>query len=204
MAYLIIIAVSIVLIYIPNAIFNPAHIDLPWVYYLIAIAIFVAGEFLIDALVAIVGRKLPEKWIDPKKGMILTRDWEMKFYLAIGVNKWKNLIPDLGRFTNFPKGNLMDPLNNEYIKRYILEASYGVWIHYASVPASPLILLLGFIQPESLATWTVGVPVVFVNMVLILLPAWTLKYNLPRLVRIADMNDRLLAKRNQQTEDSDN
>ena len=40
MAYLIIIAVSIVLIYIPNAIFNPAHIDLPWVYYLIAIAIF--------------------------------------------------------------------------------------------------------------------------------------------------------------------
>ncbi|MCR4911793.1 MAG: hypothetical protein K5925_04650 [Bacilli bacterium] len=203
MVYLIIIIVCSIIIYIPNAIVNPAGVDYPWAYYALAVVIYVLGEVLIDAIVAIIGRKLPEKMMNPKKGIILTRDWEMKMFEALKVKAWKDYMPDLGRFTNFPKGNLMDPLNNEYIKRYILEASYGVWIHYASVPASPLILLLGFIQPESVATWTVGVPVVFVNMVLILLPAWTLKYNLPRLVRIADMNDRFLAKRKEKEENSD-
>ena len=194
MVYLIVILLSCLLIYIPNAIFNPAHIELPWVYYLIAIAIFVVGEFLIDALVAIVGRKLPEKWINPKNGMILTRDWEMKFYLFIKVNKWKNVVPDLGRFTNFPKGNLMDPYNNDYIKRYILEAGYGVVIHYMSVPFSLLMMLIMLVEPTNPTIWTVGVPVIFVNMVLIVLPAFTLKFNLPRLVRICDMNERFLAK----------
>ena len=197
MVYLIIIAVSILIIYIPNVIFNPAQINLPWVCYLVAIAIFVAGEVLIDALVAIIGRKLPEKWMDPTKGMILTRDWEMKFYLFLQVNKWKDHIPDLGRFTNFPKGNLMDPYNNEYIKRYILEASYGVVIHYLSVPFSFLMLLLIFIEPSNPTIWTVGLPVILVNAILIVLPAFTLKFNLPRLVRIRDMNERFLAKQKQ-------
>ena len=203
MAYLIIIAVSILIIYIPNAICNPAGINLPWVYYLIAIAIFVVGEFLIDVVVAIIGRKLPEKWMDPKKGMILTRDWEMKFFLAIKVNKWKDYIPDLGRFTNFPKGNLMDPFNNEYIKRYILEAGYGVVIHYMSVPFSLLTMLIMLVDPANPTIWTVGVPVIFVNMVLIVLPAFTLKFNLPRLVRICDMNERFLAKHAKDNSDSE-
>ena len=86
MAYLIIIAVSIILIYIPNAIFNPAGAELPWVYYLIAIAIFVVGEFLIDALVAIVGRKLPESWINPKKGMILVAPTITEISRAYGIS----------------------------------------------------------------------------------------------------------------------
>ena len=203
MAYLIIIAVSIILIYIPNAIFNPASSNLPWVYYLIAIAIFVVGEFLIDALVAIVGRKLPESWINPKKGMILTRDWEMKFYLAIKVNKWKDYIPDLGRFTNFPKGNLMDPFNNEYIKKYILEAGYGVVIHYMSVPFSLLMMLIMLVEPTNPTIWTVGVPVIVINMILIVLPAFSLKFNLPRLVRICDMNERFLAKHAKENAEED-
>jgi len=194
MVYLIIILASIVIIYLPNAIFNPAHIEYPWLYYLIAIAIFVAGEFILDALVAIIGRKLPEKCVNPRKGFILTRDWEMKLFLFLKIQKWKDFMPDLGAFTKFPKGNLLDPYNNDYIKRYILEASYGVWIHYVSVPVAPLILLLGLIEPGNVTVWTVGAPVVFVNMILILLPALTLKFNLPRLIRIADMNDKFLEK----------
>ena len=203
MVYLIIIVICALIIYVFNAIFNPAGIDLPWVYYLLAVIIFIAGEILIDALVAIIGRKLPEKCVNPRKGMIMCHDWEMNFFNFIGVKKWKDYMPDLGRFTNFPKGNLMDPLNNEYIKRYILEASYGIWIHYVSVPASPLIFLLGLIQPNNPTVWTVGAPVVFVNMVLILLPAFTLKYNLPRLIRIADMNDRFLQKRKEEQKNDD-
>ena len=127
--------------------------------------------------------------------MILTRDWELKLFNKIHVASWKKFMPDLGMFTKFQKGKIADPLNNEYIDRYILEASYGVVIHYLSVPFSALVLLLGLIQPDNLATWTVGVPVMVVNMVLILLPALTLKYNLPKLVRVHDINERMMAKR---------
>ena len=195
MVYLIIITICALIIYVINALINPASIDMPWLYYLIAVVIFIAGEVLLDAAIAIIGRKLPERFVDPKKGIIRTRDWEMKLFEKLNVKSWKNYMPDLGRFTNFPKGSLTDPYNNEYIKRYILEASYGVWIHYMSVPASPLILLLVFIEPANPTVWTVGLPVIFVNMVLILLPALTLKYNLPRLIRISEMNERLILKR---------
>lgn len=195
MVYLIIILVCSIIIYIPNAIANVANSNLPWVYYLLAVWIYIFASVLVDGLVAFVVRRLPAKWMNPKKGMILTRDWELKLFNKIHVASWKKFMPDLGMFTKFQKGKIADPLNNEYIDRYILEASYGIVIHYLSVPFSALVLLLGLIQPDNLATWTVGVPVMVVNMVLILLPALTLKYNLPKLVRVHDINERLMAKR---------
>ena len=197
MVYLITIIVCAIIIYIPNAIANVANSNLPWVYYLLAVLIYIAASVVVDGLVAFVIRRLPAKWMNPKKGMIVTRDWELKLYNKLHVQSWKKFMPDLGKFTNFQKGKIEDPLNNEYIGRYILEASYGVVIHYLSVPFSALILLLGLIEPGNLATWTVGVPVMVVNMVLILLPALALKYNLPRLVRVYDINVRMMAKRAQ-------
>ena len=196
MLYLIIIALAILIIYIPNALVNTVQSDLPWVYYLIAIAIFVGAEFIIDALVAFVVRWIfPEKWMNPKKGIIYTPEWEIKLYTKLRVDKWKDYMPDLGRFTKFPKGNLLDPYNNDYLKKYIVEASYGVAIHFWSVPASLLAFLIMLIEPSNPTIWTVGVPVMVVNMVLIYLPAMTLKYNLPRLIRITEINDRLAAKK---------
>lgn len=201
MAYLIIIIICSIIIYVTNALTNPVGSDLPWVYYLIALAIFVAGSFIIDALVAIIGRKLPYKMVDPSKGMTKPHEKEIKFFKAIKVEKWKKFMPDLGRFTNFPKGNLMDPYNNEYIKRYIVEASYGIWIHYMSAPATLLLFFLIFIDPSNVTIWTVGLPVMIINMILIVLPAFSLKFNLARLIRIAEINDRLLAKKKQQEQE---
>ena len=195
MIYLIIILACSIIIYIPNALVNVACSNNPWVYYLLAVLIYVTSCVVIDGLVAFVIRRLPAKLMNPKKGMIVTRDWELKLYQAIRVQSWKKFMPDLGMFTKFQKGKVAEPLNSEYIDRYILEASYGVVIHYMSVPFSLLILLLGFIEPGNLTNWTVGVPVMVVNMVLILLPALTLKYNLPKLVRIHDINERMRAKR---------
>lgn len=195
MAYLIIILICSIIIYIPNALTNPAGVDNPWLYYFLAVVIYIAASVVVDGLVAFVIRRLPEKAMNPKKGMILTRPWEQKLYDKIHVGDWKKFMPDLGAFTKFPKGQLLDPYNNEYISRYLLEASYGVVIHYLSVIFAPLVLLLGFIQPDSMATWSIGVPVTFVNMVLILLPALALKYNIPRLVRIYDLNAKLVAQK---------
>ena len=195
MAYLLVIFLSAIIIYIPNALANVSHSDNPWLYYFLAVLIYTVACVVIDGLVAFIVRRLPEKLMNPKKGMIYTRPWEGRLYKAIHVDSWKKFMPDLGMFTKFQKGHIADPKNPEYIKRYILEASYGVVIHYLSVPFSLLVLLLGLIEPANLATWTVGVPVVFVNMILILLPALSLKYNIPKLIRINEMNEKLLAKK---------
>ena len=195
MVYLFTILISIIIIYIPNALCNVANSNNPWVYYLLAVLIYVAASIVVDGLVAFVIRRLPYKWMNPKKGIILTRDWEMKLYRKIKVNKWKKFMPDLGMFTKFQKGKVTDPTNPEWVDRYIMEAAYGVAIHYWSVPFSALILLLGLIQPWNLTNWTVGVPVMVINMILILLPALTLKYNLPTLVRVHDSYERMRAKR---------
>ena len=195
MVYLFTILISIIIIYIPNALCNVANSNNPWVYYLLAVLIYVAASIVVDGLVAFVIRRLPYKWMNPKKGIILTRDWEMKLYRKIKVNKWKKFMPDLGMFTKFQKGKVTDPTNPEWVDRYIMEATYGVAIHYWSVPFSALILLLGLIQPWNLTNWTVGVPVMVINMILILLPALTLKYNLPTLVRVHDSYERMRAKR---------
>lgn len=195
MVYLIVILVCSIIIYIPNAICNVSGSDNPWLYYFLAVLIYIAASVVVDGLVAFIIRRLPKKWMNPKKGMIYTRPWEQKLYDKIHVGSWKKFMPDLGAFTKFPKGQLLDPYNNEYISRYLLEASYGVVIHYLSVPCAGLILLLGFIEPTNLATWTVGVPVMVVNMILILLPALALKYNIPRLVRIYDLNEKLVAQK---------
>ena len=197
MYYLLTIFICALIIYIPNAICNVSGSDNPWVYYLLAVVIYIAASVVVDGIVAFIIRRLPAKWMNPDKGMIKTRPWEQKFYDKIKVPSWKKFMPDLGAFTKFPKGQIVDPKNNEYIERFILEASYGVVIHYLSVPFSALILLLGLIKPNDLATWTVGVPVMVVNMVLILLPALSLKYNIPKLKRIYDMNVRLANKKAQ-------
>ena len=194
MAYLIIIVVFSLIVYFPNAIWNPAGIDYPWAYYALAIVIYIAASVAVDGVVAFIIRRLPEKWMNPEKGIIKTYKWEQKLYDFLKVSKWKKFMPDLGMFTKFQKGKIADPTNNEYIGRYILEASYGAVIHYVSVLTAPLVLLLALIKPTDLTTLTVGVPVVIVNMILILLPALSLKYNLPKLLKVYRINEKL-AKR---------
>ena len=117
----------------------------------------------------------------------------MKFYKFIGVPKWKDYVPELGNFTGFHKNKVVDPFDNEYIGRFILEARYGVAIHLWSVPFSFLVMLCDYNIYLGRMTniWlTIGLPVAVVNAILIVLPAFILKYNLPKLVHLYERNKR--------------
>ena len=140
LVYLIIIIISVSLIATLNIFFNPLYHDNWWVYIVATLA-FALIAFIVDALVAIIIRKMPEKWFSKNKGLFKTSEKEISFYRFLKVNKWKDHIPELGGFTNFHKDKLVNPFDNEYIGRYILEARYGIAIHIYSVPASFLIIL---------------------------------------------------------------
>lgn len=193
--YLIIIFVALAATCTLNIFFNPMHEA--WWVYLVATFAFALLAFIMDALVAIIIRKMPEKYFQKDKGIFHTSEKELGFYRFLKVNKWKDHIPELGGFTNFHKDKLVNPFDNEYIGRYILEARYGIAIHIYSVPASFLILLADYrmYMGASNLFLTIGLPIAFVNAFLILLPAFILKYNMPRLLRIYEGNLKIKEKK---------
>ena len=186
--YLLIIGISTAVIATLNCIFTPG--GEPWYMYLIMTVAAVAAAFIIDAVVAIIGRRLPEKWMDPNKKIFTASKRELAFYEKIGVKKWKDKLPELGGFTSFHKDKLYDPWNFEYVKRYLLEACYGVVIHIFSVPFSFLIILLDYKMYTGWSwMWlTIMLPVAIINAILIVLPAFILKYNIPKLKMLYDIN----------------
>ena len=187
--YLIIIVISMVITASLNILFNPLYHDNWWLYIIFTVTLTII-VILIDALVAIIIRKMPEKYFQNDKGIFRTTEKEMKFYNFLKVQKWKDHVPELGSFTGFHKNKVANPFDNEYIARFILEARYGIAIHFYSVPASFLILLLDWrmYSGQSNIWLTIALPVAVINAILIVLPAFVLKHNLPRLLRIYNNN----------------
>ena len=116
------------------------------------------------------------------------------------VRHWKDKVPELGGFTSFHKNKLSDPWNNEYVERYMLEACYGVVIHLFSPFFAFLIILLDYKMYTGWSwMWlTIMLPVAIVNAILIVLPAFILKYNLPKLKILWDINMKNKKKREEQ------
>ena len=187
MAYIFIILIMMGIISGLNIAFNPMY---EWYIYIIAVVAYVIIVIIIDAIVATVIRKMPEKYFDYHKKIFNTTKSELKFYKLIGVKKWKEHVPELGMFTGFRKNKIANPKDPAYLSRYILEACYGIIIHFWSVPASFLIMLFDFkMYTGNSNLWLcVAMPVAIVNAILIVLPAFILKYNLPKLVRLYEIS----------------
>ena len=190
--YSIIMVVGMAITITLNAFFNPLYKDKWWMYIILVVA-FVVAAILIDGLVAAIIRKMPEKYFSEDKGIYKASRKELIFFKKIGVDKWKNYVPELGMFTGFSKGKVVNPNDNEYIGRFILEARYGVAIHLWSVPFSFLLLLgdYNMYTGHPNIILTIALPVAVVNAILIVLPAFILKFNLHRLVKIYESNKRM-------------
>lgn len=186
--YLIIIILGTAICALLNIFFNP--MNEPWYFYAIYSVIITISLILIDALVAIIVRKMPERMFIKDKYIYRLGKREKKFYDLIGVKKWKEKIPELGGFTSFHKDRIADPFNNDYLNRFILEAHYGISIHLWSVPFGFLVIFLDyqmFLGTSNLFL-TMAIPLACINAALVVAPAFILKYNLPKLVKIRDHN----------------
>lgn len=152
--------------------------------------IFLAASILIDALVAIIIRRFPEKHYNLSRKFFIPSKKEVELYRKLHVQKWKDYVPELGGFTNMHKDKLANPYDNKYISKYIMEVCYGISIHVWSVPFTFLILFIDykFFMGQSLLFLTMALPVALVNAILIGIPAIILRYNVPRLKIIYDFN----------------
>ncbi len=156
----------------------------PWWYLLTASVLATIAVILVDGIVAIIIRRLPEKWFNYQNEKFDVSKRETKFYECIGIKKWKDLIPELGGFTDFHKNHVSEPNNPEYIERFLLEINYGYIIHILGVPFGFLIMLLDYkmyMGNGMTIGLSIALPVAVVNAILCLLPAFVLRYNYPRL-----------------------
>ena len=178
--YLIIVLISAVTIGILNGIFNLSAFSagVPQL-----IALIIAGiifQVVVDGAFAIFGRLLPSSLFSPKSSFYNVPNFERKFYEFIKIRKWKDKVLELGCFTNFHKDKIEDPKSPEYVKRYIIEANYGVVIHFALLFLSFAVI---FFFP--LKVWyCFALPVAIVSVFLNVLPLFILRYNLAKLNKL--------------------
>ena len=162
MLYPIIILIASIICVALNIIFNPTQ---EWYVYVIALIYLIICVIIIDAIVAIIIRKLPEKHFDYHKKVFQNNERQKKFYKFIKVSKWKEKVPELGMFTGLRKKKIDNPNDPSYLNKFILEACYGVIIHYVTFPASFLVILCDFKMygGGSNLFLTIGLPVAIVN-----------------------------------------
>ena len=163
------------------------------------VSILVVAAIAIDGFFATVVRWfMPAKWFGVDKEKFAAGKRECRFYEKIGIKKWKEKVIELGVFTGFRKNKIADPMNNEYVARYILEANYGVGVHITGVTLGYLVML---IFPQY---WlNMGLPVGVVNMVLNGLSLMILRYNLPKLRTLYRINAKRAARAEKQADSQD-
>lgn len=170
--YSVIISITLIIVYLLNLLRGCTDI----LYILKWTSIDILVVFIIDAIIAFVIRRLPEKWFDYKYKAFKIFKWERKFYEAIKIKKWKDKIPELGQLTNFKKNKVREPKNSEYLLRYLMECLYGETIHFLSIILGFLILL---INPKCCLYF--GLPIAIANGIISYLSFAILRYNRPKL-----------------------
>lgn len=186
MMYLLSILLCAAVVAVIDIIFAAPVYNLSALYIIVAVLIYVVVVIVIDGIFATFVRwLLPQKWFGVDKAFFAASKRTCRFYEKIGVKKWKDKILELGMFTAFSKSKIADPTNNEYIARYIMEANYGIAVHFSGIVFGFLIMV---IYPPY---WLIfGLPVSIVNAVYNYLSFVILRYNLPKLHTLYKFNER--------------
>lgn len=138
-----------------------------------------AAVIALDAIVALLIRRLPERLFAPESRLFSVGRGECRLYRTLRIKSWKRFVPELGGFTSFHKDRLRETSDAEYLSRFLLESNYGVAIHILNALFGPLILLLPPCRAPGI--W---IPIAATNALLSLLPAMVLRFNTPPLRRL--------------------
>lgn len=182
MFYLIIIAVSVILIWGANILLSlPVTLGEAG-YTLLCVIISAVAVFAIDGIFAFGIRRLtPKRWYTPDVKLFRVGKKERNFYRSLKIKLWKDKIPELGGFTSFHKNKLESNSDAAYLERFIVEANYGVVIHLSNAALGFLIMFIPFCSAPGI--W---IPVFAVNFILSLLPVAVLRFTLYTLCNLYD------------------
>lgn len=181
MLYLIIICGSMALITAVNALLLPAPTAAEIGRIALLTLLGTISVIAWDGVLAFVIRRCPlwSKCFAPDSPAFRVSKKERNFYRRIGIQYWKDSIPELGFFTGFSKSEFTSPADPAYLERFLTESHYGVAIHLSNAIFGFCIIFLPWCARPAIA-----VPIGLVNMILSLLPTAVLRFNTAPLLSI--------------------
>lgn len=171
--YLSIIGIAMALISAVNIAVGTAS----WYYVITATVWCTVFDFAIDALVAIIIKKTPDRWYGVDNRLYRVTEAEKRLYNALRVKLWKDKVWELGGVGGFSKKTLKEPSNPKYIEQFIIECNKGVLTHRFTYVVGFTVML----TVRGVCTLTIALPVAIVNLFLNILPTMVLRYNTPKL-----------------------
>ena len=140
--------------------------------FLLKTSIGTVSVIAVDGLFAfLIRRCLPPSLFSAERKLFTVSKKEFDMYRKLKIKKWKDLVPELGLFTGFSKGEISDRDDGEYLGKFLLEANFGVVIHLENALFG---FLIAFIPPCSAPS--IWIPVATVNFVLSMLPVFVLRF----------------------------
>ena len=184
--YLTIVLISMFAISLVNCLLLTNIYNFTVLEVLLTVIFAVVAVIIVDAILAFIVRWiLPKNWFGVSCDIFVPSKKFRNFYEKLGVKKWKEKVLDLGKLSGFKKNKIVDPKNNEYIGRYILEANYGIAVHISNIIGG---FIICFLQP--LYSFNIYLPVAIVNALLNYMSYMVLRYNLPKLKTLYKYNER--------------
>lgn len=174
MLYWIYLFFNLILIIALNLILNFSCATLFWLFVSFAVVL------LPSLPIAILIRKLPEKWFDYRNKIFIVSEKETNFYKKIKIRSWKDKIPEAGVTANFRKDHIYHPNDLMYIKRFILETCYSSILHISCIITALLFSPLGLLWN---GFWVMTLPIAIVYSVLNIPSFFIQRYNRPRLIK---------------------
>ncbi len=134
----------------------------------------------VNILCAICFQNLLINRINPLNKHYSVQPWEEKIYLKLGVRKWKDKIPELGKlFAGFDKSQIGDKSNNDHVLYFISQTITAEYIHSFSAVLGLLAIF------ACLQTWhIVGIPLLLANTIINVMPVMVQRYNRPKLMKL--------------------
>lgn len=158
--------------------------------------LFTMLAFGLDAVIALVVRRLPEGAVDPHRRIYRVAKWEKKLYRKLGIVSWKDKVPEAGGLlVGFQKSKVLDFHDNAYLLTFMRESVYAEIMHVISAVGgfailAPCALLRLWFPAVAEVRWglRIALPVAFVNFVLQVLPVMVQRYVRPQLMRVYERN----------------
>ena len=143
---------------------------------------FTAAAFLIGALSAILVRLIPAKHFDPLSKRFRVRKWERKFYVRIGIRRWKDKIPETGALLGYlSKKQIADRNDNAYLHHFMTETCYAETMHGVCVLTGFLVIIPALFMPLPYLFFF-AIPVAVIHGILHFLPVPVQRYVRPFLL----------------------
>ena len=180
MFYIIVITLATLIIAVVNFLASGVLTGANLLHFLLSTTLGTLSIIAVDGIFAfLIRRLLPNKLFSADRKFFTVQKKEFDLYRKLKIKQWKDMVPELGLFTGFSKGEIKSQNEGEYLARFLLEANYGVIIHVENAIFGFLIAFIPICSSPSI--W---IPIYAVNFILSMLPVFVLRFTSHTLQKI--------------------